>query len=109
VESQLDVADSAAVACQPRDLDPRLTRQLREGDRVCDLGRQRPGLRTTYGHRHGRVTVWAVEISQHPDGLTHLGKPLARRGDRQTLLAELVLDSRPAQADAQLEATAGEL
>ena len=55
VQRELDVADGAEVACQPRDVDPRLTRQLYEGDRVCDVGRQRLGLRTAYGHHHRRV------------------------------------------------------
>src|ERR671936_1021291 len=33
VQRELNVADGAEVACQPRDFDPRLTRQLHEGDR----------------------------------------------------------------------------
>jgi hypothetical protein len=69
---ELGVPDGAEVACQPRDFDPRLTRQLCEGDRVCDLGRKRPGLRAAYGHRHRRVKAAAVEISQRPNGLTYL-------------------------------------
>ena len=93
VERELDVPDGAEVACQLRDFDPRLTRQQCEGDRVCDLGRQRLGLRTTYGHDHRRVKVGAVEISQRRDGLTHLGQPLARRDHGQPPFAELVLDS----------------
>ena len=105
---ELDVPDSAEVACQPRDFDPRLIRQLHEGDRVCDLGRQRPGLRTAYGHRHRRVTVGAVEISQRHDGLPYLGQPLVRRDDGQALFAELVLNPWPAGADAHLEAAVGE-
>jgi hypothetical protein len=81
MERQLDVARSAHVASQARDLDPRLAGRLREGDRVGDLGRHRPGPRTANGHGHGRSMLRAVEIPQHPDGLTNVGEPLARRGD----------------------------
>jgi hypothetical protein len=108
VERELNVADGAEVACQPRDFDPRLTRQQCEGDRICDVGRQRLGLRTTYGHHHRRVKGGAVEISQRPDCLTHLGQPLARWDHGQSQFAELVLNSWPAGADAHLEATVSE-
>src|SRR5919197_802029 len=99
MERELNVvADGAEVACQPRDVGPRLTRQLYEGDRIRDLGRQ----------RHRRVKARAVEISQRSDGLTHLGKPLARWDHGQSQFAELVLNSWPAGADAHLEATVSE-
>ena len=44
VERELNVADGAEVACQPRDFDPRLTRQLYEGDLIGDVRCQRLGL-----------------------------------------------------------------
>ena len=50
----------------------------------------------------------AVEISQRPDGLTHLGQPLARWDHGQPQFPELVLNARPAGADAHLEATLSE-
>ena len=108
MERELDVADGAEVACQPRDFDPGLTRRVREGDRIGDLGRQRQGLRAAYGHHHRRVKVGAVEISQRPDGLTYLSQPLARWDHGQSTFAELVLNPWPAGADAHLEATVSE-
>src|ERR671931_1493053 len=109
MERELNVvADGAKLACHPRDVGPRLTRQLCEGDRICDLGRQRLGLRTTDGHHQRRVKSRAVEIAQHSDGLTHLGQPLARWDYGQSPFAELVLNPWPAGADAHLEATVSE-
>src|SRR5438094_2902055 len=83
VECELNVADGAEVACQPRDFDPSLTRQLYEGDRICDFGRQRLGLRTAYGHRYRRVKAGAADMSQPCDGLTHPVSPPARWGPWQ--------------------------
>jgi pimeloyl-ACP methyl ester carboxylesterase len=108
VEREFDVPDGAKVAYQPRDFDPRLTRQQCEGDRICELGRQRLGLRPAHGHHHRRVKVGAVEISKRRHGLTHLGQPLARWYDGQSQFAEFVFDPRPAGADAHLEATVSE-
>src|SRR5207253_9371731 len=107
-ERELNDADGAEVACQPCDFDPSLTRKLYEGDRICDFGRQRLCLRTAYGDDDRRVKAGAVEISQRSDGLTHLVQPLARWGHRQSQFAELVLNSRPAGADAHLETTLSE-
>ena len=92
----------------PRDLDPSVSRHQCEGDRICEVGRQRLGLRPAHGHHHRRVKVGAVEISQRRHGLTHLGQPLARWHHGQSQFAELVLDPWPAGADAHLEATLGE-
>src|SRR5438552_3497427 len=69
VERELNIADGAEVACQPRDFDPSLTRQLYEGDGICDFGRQRLGLRTAYGHRHRRVNARAVRSEEHTSEL----------------------------------------
>lgn len=41
VEREFNVPDGTEVAHQPPDLDPRLVRQQREGDRICQVGRQR--------------------------------------------------------------------
>ncbi len=90
------------------DVGARLTRHQRERDRVGKVGRKRLGLRPVYGHHDGRMQVGAVELSQHPHGVAHLGEPLARSCDGHAPFAELVFDPRPAGADTHLEATLGQ-
>src|SRR5438105_1284348 len=75
---ELNIADGAEVACQPRDFDPRLIVHWCEGDPYLRLRPPAPGRRTAHGDRHKRVKARAVEISQRSDGLTHLGQPFAR-------------------------------
>jgi hypothetical protein len=107
VERKLEVSDSAEVVCQSRDLGPRLIVR-EEGNRVCDVGRQRPGpsgrVRPSPQACEGR----AVEISQRHDGLTHLGQPLASWDHRKSHFAEFALNPWPAGADAELDGRSGD-
>ena len=50
-----------------------------EGDRICDLGRQRLGLRTAYGHHHRRVTGRGRRDLAAPRR-SHVPGPAARLG-----------------------------
>ena len=64
------------------------------------------GPRTAISYRG--MEVWAVEVSERRDGVTHLRQPLARCQHRQTQLAQFVFHPGSPGADAHLEATFGE-